>query len=133
MYACITALFFSSLRTYLRKRKENSSDSLLLYNPSFFPSRFLYPSCRVPLGKCWRRGVAPSDLTIDKGIFSDLLNPERRKEMSSSSYDKYPQGGKDCHTTMGPDCRAYSEISARGTDSSCSTLPRHRIKRSVSR
>jgi len=64
--------------------------------PPFFyiipPSRFLYPSRPVPLGKCWRREVAPTDLTIDKGVFFDLLKPEWRKEMSCSSHDKYPNG-----------------------------------------
>jgi len=44
----------------------------------------------VPLGKCWRREVAPTDLTIDKDAFPDLLSLERRKEMSCSSHDKYP-------------------------------------------
>lgn len=43
----------------------------------------------VPLGKCWRREVAPTDLTIDKDVFPDLLSLERRKEMSCSSHDKY--------------------------------------------
>lgn len=48
----------------------------------------------VPLGKCWRRKVAPTDLTIDKDASLDLLSLERRKEMSCSSHDKYLQWGR---------------------------------------
>lgn len=69
------------------------------------PSHDLFPSLPfpvqrlVPLGKCWRRQVAPTDLTIDKDAFSDLLSPGRCKEMSFSSHDKYPNraslGNKD--------------------------------------
>lgn len=46
------------------------------------PSHDLFPSPPfhhlVPLGKYWRRKVAPTDLTIDKDASSDLLSPRRR-------------------------------------------------------
>lgn len=72
----------------IREQKEDSSPSfprsLPFSSPPFSDHRL------VPLGKCWRREVAPADLTIDKGVFPDLLSPGRRKEMSFSSHDKYP-------------------------------------------
>lgn len=52
---------------------------------SSLSSRYL---ALVPLGKCWRRRVAPVDLTIDKGALPDLLSFERRKEMSFQSRDR---------------------------------------------
>lgn len=83
-----------SLSMYILTRSSKRETRVaLLVIP--LPLRFMYPqlpSSLLPLGKCWRLRVAPTDLTIDKDAFPDLLSPERRKEMSCSSHDKYLNG-----------------------------------------
>lgn len=75
---------------WLDVREGEKSESLFSYIPSLLRFYCVRRYRRlVPLGKYWRREVAPTDLTIDKDAFPDLLSLERRKEMSCSSHDKY--------------------------------------------
>lgn len=111
-YECVLSFCVHSDPTSERERTLSLSFHNIFYLLRFYCVRRYR---HLVLGKCWRREVAPTDLTIDKDTSPDLLSLERRKEMSCSSHDKYLNGEEPHTGRRTRTCAFFSKFPPGGT------------------